>query len=140
MNPKNENETKTDIFLRDIFKLDSYQTKLKYFSYFQNQNFSNLWLKWTQTIEIKQNQTVFHGIYSNLVLLFIGRKMLKYSMTFIIGTFQSQCKSEHNQIKWNKITRDMCKTDSIFFIYKIVHHLNDFWNLFLDKIYLYSEW
>ena len=40
--PKNENETKTDIFLREIFKLDSYQNKLKYFNYFQNQNFSNL--------------------------------------------------------------------------------------------------
>ena len=24
----------------------------------------------------------------------------------------------------------MCKSDSIFFIYKVVHYLNDFWNLF----------
>ena len=35
-------------------------------------------------------------------------------MTFIIGTFQSPCKSEHDQVRWNKITRDMCKCDSIF--------------------------
>ena len=35
-------------------------------------------------------------------------------MTSIIGTFQSHCKSEHNQIKWNKITQAMCKSDSIF--------------------------
>ena len=35
-------------------------------------------------------------------------------MTFIIGTFQFHCKSEHSQVKWNKITRDMCKSDSIF--------------------------
>ena len=35
-------------------------------------------------------------------------------MTFIIGTFQSHCKSEHNQVKRNKITSDMCKSDSIF--------------------------
>ena len=35
-------------------------------------------------------------------------------MTFIIGTFQSHCKSKHNQVKWNKITQDMCKSDSIF--------------------------
>ena len=35
-------------------------------------------------------------------------------MTFIIGTFQSQCKSDHNQVKWNKITRDICESDSIF--------------------------
>ena len=35
-------------------------------------------------------------------------------MNFIIGTFQSNCKSEHNQVKRNKVTRDMCKSDSIF--------------------------
>ena len=35
-------------------------------------------------------------------------------MTSIIGTFQSHCKSEHNQIKLNKITQGMCKSDSIF--------------------------
>ena len=32
----------------------------------------------------------------------------------IIGTIQSHCKSEHNPVKWNKITRDMCKPDSHF--------------------------
>ena len=26
-----------------------------------------------------------------------------------------------------------------FFIYKVVHYLNDFWSLFLDKIYLKNE-
>ena len=56
-------------------------------------------------------------------------------MTFIIGTFQSHCINVHNQVKWNKITWDMYKSDSIFFIYKIVHYLNDFWNLFLNKFY-----
>ena len=56
-------------------------------------------------------------------------------MTFIIGNFQSYCKSEHFQVKWNKITQNMCKSDSMFFIYKIVHYLNDFWNLFLGKVY-----
>ena len=35
-------------------------------------------------------------------------------MTFIIGTYQSHRKSEHNQVKWNKKTRDMSKSDSIF--------------------------
>ena len=56
-------------------------------------------------------------------------------MTFIIGTFQSHCESKHNQVKWNKVTQDMFKSDSIFFIYKIVHCLNNFWNLLLDKVY-----
>ena len=56
-------------------------------------------------------------------------------MTFIIATFQSHCKSEHNQVKWNKITRDTYKSGSIFVIYKVVHYLIDFWNLFLEKFY-----
>ena len=35
-------------------------------------------------------------------------------MTFTIGTFQSHCKSKDNQVKWNKMTGDMCKSESIF--------------------------
>ena len=33
-----------------------YQKILNYFIDFQNQNFSILWLKWTQTLKMKQNQ------------------------------------------------------------------------------------
>ena len=61
-------------------------------------------------------------------------------MTFIIEAFQSHCKSEHNQVKWNKITRDMWKSDYFFVICKVVHCWNDFWDLFLDKVYLKNEW
>ena len=35
-------------------------------------------------------------------------------MTFIIGTFQFHFKSDHKQIKWNRITWEMCKSDSLF--------------------------
>ena len=34
----------------------------------------------------------------------------------------------------------MCKSDGIFLIYKVVHYLSDFLNLFLDKVYLKKEW
>ena len=83
MNTNNENGTKSDMFPWDIFKTDAisifyqtwcyiffYQTwyyiffcqkVLKCFHDFQNQNVSVLWLKSTQTMEIKQNQTFFHG-------------------------------------------------------------------------------
>ena len=33
-------------------------------------------------MEMKQNQTFFHGTYSNLTLFFIGRKMLKHLNDF----------------------------------------------------------
>ena len=62
-------------------------------------------------------------------------------MTFIVIISQFHCKSEHKQVKWNKVTRDMCKSDGISLLtYKVVHYLNDFWNLFLDKVYLKNEW
>ena len=35
-------------------------------------------------------------------------------MTFIIGTFQFRCKTEHKQVKRNKITQKMYKSESIF--------------------------
>ena len=35
-------------------------------------------------------------------------------MIFIISIFQFHCKSEHKQVKWNKIKRDTCKFHSIF--------------------------
>ena len=70
VNPNNGNETKSDIFPWNIFKSDIffYQSILKYLNDFQNRNFSILWLKWTQTMELKQNHTFFPGTYSNLTL------------------------------------------------------------------------
>ena len=59
-----------------------YQKILKYFNDLQNRNFSVLWLKWTQTMEMKQNLTFFHAIYSNLKLFFIGCQILKYFNDF----------------------------------------------------------
>ena len=45
----------------------SYQKILYYINDFQNRNFPVLWLKWTQTMKVKQNQTFFHGIYLSSV-------------------------------------------------------------------------
>ena len=51
--------------------------KLKYFHDFQNQSFSVLWLMWTQTLEMKQKETFFHGTNSNLTSFFFNCKILK---------------------------------------------------------------
>ena len=62
------NETKSDIILWGIFKSETisfFVKKLKYFNVFQIRNFSVLWLKRTQIMEMKINQTFFHGTYSN---------------------------------------------------------------------------
>ena len=49
---------------------------------FKNQNFSVLWLKWTQTMETKQNQTFFHRTYSNLMQYLFYLKILNYFTDF----------------------------------------------------------
>ena len=43
-----------------------------------------------------------------------NQTFLNISMTFIIATFESHCKSERNPVKGNKITQDICKSESIF--------------------------
>ena len=142
-----------------------YQKILNYLNDFQNQNFSVLWLKWTQTIQVKQNQTFFHGTYSNLMwYIFLSKNIkvfqwlskskflsfitkgnsnkkkmkqyqtlsmghiqiwhhfalvakyfsdlrcfIRYFNDFLIGIFEFHCKSEHKQVKSNKIKPDMCK-------------------------------
>ena len=42
--------------------------------------------------------------------------------------------------KWNKITRDIWKSDSIFFIYKIVHYLIDVEIYFLVRFIIKGNW
>ena len=78
---------------------------------------------------MKQKKSFSQGKYSDMTLFSLVVKywIIKYyiSMTFIIGTFQSHWKSEHNQVKWNKTAWGMCKSDSIFFIYKVVQCLNE---------------
>ena len=55
------------------------------------------------------------------------------------GIFQFNCKSEHKQVKLNEIKQIICTSDSFFLIYKVLCYLTDFWNLFLDKVYLKNE-
>ena len=73
-------------------------------------------------------------------IIFHRLQNLKMFQWLIICIFQFHCKNEHKQVKWNKIKWDMCKFDNIFLIYQGTYYLNDFWNLFLDKVYLKNEW
>ena len=47
-----------------------------------------------------------------------------------------------NAIKKGEIkSHGTCGNLTVFFLfYKVVHYLNDFWNLFLDKVYFKNEW
>ena len=72
-NPNYTNKTKNTAtnfdliteFLLSKQKKQKKKKKSKYFNAFKNRNF--LRLKWTQAMEIKQqNQTLFHGTHLNL--------------------------------------------------------------------------
>ena len=111
-----------------------YQKILKYFNDFQNRNFSVLWLKWTQTMKMKQNQTFIHRAYLNLISFLLAPKTLKYFNDLHNWHLSI---SLHKWVQTKiKIKRGMCKSDSIFVIYKMVNYLNDFWDLFLNKVFL----
>ena len=47
-------------------------------------------------------------------IILIDRKVRKDFNDFYSNIFQFHWKLEHKQLKWNKIKRDMCKSDSIF--------------------------
>ena len=87
-------------------------------------------------MEMKQNQTFFHGTYSNLTSFCFHRRNWNVSVTFIIDIFQFQQKSEHKQVKCNG-TR--AKVTVFFLIYKVVHYLNYFRNLFVDTIFFHEK-
>ena len=131
MNAKNENETKPNIFPWDVFTSDV-KSDVRYSNDFQNQNFSVLWLQWSQTMEIKQNQTYFHGAFSSLTSFFIAHKILKYFSGFYSWHLFILLQKWAQTVKLNEIKRYMCKSDSIFlYLWHIIVPC-----LILDMIYI----
>ena len=82
-----------------------FKKKLKYFSDFKNQNYSVLWLKWTQTIKSEQNQTFFHGEYSSMTSYIFLSKNIKVSQWLWKSKFFSF------MTEWNPNNRNEVKSD-----------------------------
>ena len=83
-----------------------YQKLLKYFNGFQNQNLSLLWLKWNQTMEMKQNQTFFHRTYSNLTPYLSLSKNIRVFQWLLKSKFLS-FKTKVNRKNKNETTSDI---------------------------------
>ena len=104
---------------------------LKYSNDFQNQNLWVLWLKCNQTIKMKQNQTFFHGTYSNLTSYIFHQQILKYFNDF---------KNQNFSVLWLKWIQTMeMKQNQTFFhatysnltVFigcKLLKYFNDFFN------------
>ena len=70
----------------------------------RNRNFSVLWLKWTQIMEMKKNQIFFHETHSDLASFFICCKILKclndfYNWHVSISLHKW---AQISKAKWNK--------------------------------------
>ena len=75
-----------------------YQNISTYFNDFRNQNFSALWLKWAQTMEMKQNQTFCMEQTQSWHHIFFYQNMLEY-----FNDFQNQNFSVF-WLKWAQTT------------------------------------
>ena len=90
VSPNNGNEAKSDTFSWGISSL----TPCLFYLY---------WLQWTQRMEMEQNQTYFHGTYSNLTSFLIGHKILKYFNRFYSWHLfiWLQNWAQPSKVKWN---------------------------------------
>ena len=95
------------IFCEGIFKSDTI-----------NVNFSDLWLKWTQTMKMKQNQTFFHGTYSNLTaytFLLKNTKVFQWLSTSKFLSFVTERNPNNsNETKSDIFSWDIFKSDIVF--------------------------
>ena len=118
---------------------------LKCFNDFQNRNFSVLWLKWIQTMGMKQNQTFFHGTYSNLAPYLFYQNILKY-----FNDFQN-CNFSVLWLKWTQ-AMEMKQNQTFFlstyssltkylFYQNVLKCLNDFQNWHFSVLWLkWTQW
>ena len=57
----------------------------------------------------KKSDIIPRDVFKPDIISLLIVKYQNISMNFL-----SHCKSKHKQVKWNKITWDMCKSDNIF--------------------------
>ena len=91
--------------------------ELKYFNDFHNRNFPVLWLKWTQTMEMKQNQKFFHETFkSDVIYIFIKKiKVFQWLSKPKFLSFMTEVNSSNaSETKSNIFSWDIFKSDIIF--------------------------
>ena len=118
VNPNNGNETKTDFFPWNIFRSDIifFLSKIiKIFNDFQNQNFSALWLKRNQTMEIKQGAIFFSGTGSDVMQFFYLTKNTKVCKWLSRSKFLKVNLNNENEAKSDNFPWDIFKPNIICF-------------------------
>ena len=121
--PSNGNFTKSDIyFLLKYIKVFQWLSKSEFVSFMTKVNPNN---------GNKTKSDIFPRDIFKSNIIFIDRKILKYFKDFYNWHFSISLQ------KWAQSSKvklhGTCANLTVFFIYKLF--LNDFWNLFLDKLY-----
>ena len=139
---KQQIKSNQTLFDKGIIKSDIifYQKILNYFNDLQNWNFSFLWITWTETMEMKLNQTFFHWTYSNLTPYLFLLKSIKVFQWLSKSKFLSfMTKVNTKKWKWNKI-RHFLMGDiqiwHIFFYQKIFKYFSDLQNQNFSALWL----
>ena len=139
----NGNEQKSNIFPWEIFRSDViYFFAKKYTKILMTIKIevSALWLKWSQTMVIKQNHTFSMRHIQIWHHFSFGHKLLKYVNDFY-NCHLSILLQRWTQTRKEAKLSETCAHLTVFLhIYKVINYLNDFWNLFLVKVHLKNEW
>ena len=116
MNPNNGNE-KNHIFAWDTFKFGvvHFLSKniLKHFNDFQNQNYSVLWLKWTQVMKLKQKYIDIFFYQNELHILLTKTNVYRNNFKKDNKKMTKQIKILNNkfgmlrQHRWHIITKEL---------------------------------
>ena len=91
------------------------QKTIKYFNDFPNQIFSVLWLKWTKTMQMKQNQRFFHGFYDVIYFLSKNAKLFQWlSKSQFLSFITKVDLNSRNETKSDNVLWDIIRSGNIF--------------------------
>ena len=78
----------------------------------------------------EKNQTFSIGYIQIWHNFWLVTNYYNISMTFWVGIIQCHCKSEHKQVKSNKIKQGRCKSNSIFPFLQSSTQFKQLWKFF----------
>ena len=116
---KQRSLTKLDTVWEDVIKssIIFYQKTLKYFNGLQNRNFSVLWLKWTQTLEINQIRHFPWDIFKSDTMSLLSKniKVFQWLSKSKFLSFMTKVNPNNgNETKSDIFPWDIFKSDIIF--------------------------
>ena len=118
-----DKETSSKFSHRHFTSFWHFTKMLKYFNYFQNWNFSVLWLNLVLSFMTKVNPNKENGakldifswdIFKSDIIFHWQQNTKIFQWLLQLVSFNFIINTSTKKLKWNKIKPKMCKSDSIF--------------------------